>query len=394
MDKLFKKVLLLALPYVLYLSIPVWLLVGTKELGGNINQIIDNASKGNPQLVGFGFNESCYRYMKLKILAALPRRDVVALGSSRVLQFRDKMFAPNRFYNAGYTIKSIPEFMTFVSLLPEDKLPRTLIIGLDHWMFNARYDHLNAAPNKQEWLKYDDMDVTSVFKASKKVYKRTFSGVVSLDDVLFPDKAMARSQKDAALASVPKFGFNACVNKTGFRNDGSMYYGIQIEKLMANASDANDFKFKDTLHKVAKGQDRFKQGGEINEEAVRQLRLFLAYCQKKNIHVVAFLPPFTDTVWNKMVASGKFHYLDGLNARLQHELDGYGYEFYDFSTFSSAGATDLEAIDGFHGGESVYLGMLIRMLDRGSKLNEFCNVNKLREDAARKFNRYTVYQSF
>ncbi|MBU5615098.1 SGNH/GDSL hydrolase family protein [Geomonas azotofigens] len=392
MKRLLIKITLLAAPYALYLALPFWMLLGTGEFRFNVDEMVGRAVSGTPQLVGFRFNESPYKYLKLRTLSALPRRDVVALGSSRVLQFRDRMFTPATFYNAGYTITSIPHFLAFVSALPEDRLPKTLIVGLDQWMFNKKADSLDSASAKVNFTTYEQMDFVSVFNASDKIYKKVFDGSLRLGEV--PPTGTAVCGKGAGAAPLTEVGFNACANKTGFLNDGSMHYGGQIEKLVAGDKSADDYQFRNTLKKIEKGDTKFSHGDRINPEAVRQLRPFLEFCRKKNIRVVAFLPPFSDTAYRAMLGSGKFQYLEQLAPALAPVLQEYGHEFYDFSSVSRAGSTDLEAIDGFHGSESVYLNMLIRMLEGGSALNSVCDLKALRETAGHKKNRYLAYDMY
>ncbi|MBJ6801701.1 hypothetical protein [Geomonas propionica] len=393
MEKLLKKIALLAIPYALYLALPFWLLVGSGEFRFNVDEMVRNAVSGVPQQVGFRFNESPYKYLKLKTLSTLPRRDVVALGSSRVLQFREKMFAPSSFYNAGYTVTSVPHFLAFLSSVPEDRLPKVLIVGLDQWMFNKRCEALDGKAAKIDFTSYKQMDIASVLTASHKIYKKVFDGTVALDQVVAAGRPGACAI-GAGGASLRNVGFNAFANKTGFLNDGSMHYGGQIEKLLAGDKSADDYRFESTLKKIDKGDTKFSHGDHADAEAVRQLKPFLDFCAQKKIHVVAFLPPFSDTAYRRMQESGKFQYLKELSPMLAPVFRDYGYEFYDFSSVSAAGSSDLEAIDGFHGSESVYLNMLLRMLETGSALNRFCDVAALREAAAHKKNRYLVYDMY
>ena len=50
------------------------------------------------------------------------RFDVWALGSSRVLQFRSRMFEKS-FYNAGYTMEGVGDFLPFMQSIPAEKYP-------------------------------------------------------------------------------------------------------------------------------------------------------------------------------------------------------------------------------------------------------------------------------
>jgi len=66
----------------------------------------------------------------------------------------------------------------------------------------------------------------------------------------------------------------------------------------------------------------------------------------------------------------------------------YGYEFYDLTTMSSAVSTDNEALDGFHGSETVYMNMLIKMLDSGSIVGKYCDITELKNASKSKINKY------
>lgn len=44
-----------------------------------------------------------------------------------------------------------------------------------------------------------------------------------------------------------------------------------------------------------------------------------------------------------------------------------------------------------HGSEATYIKLLIKMLESGSKLKQVTSLQKLKQDEARKLNRYEVY---
>src|SRR6188474_3306231 len=88
------------LPLTLLLMPPCAVLYRTGE---NLKTVDDALTADDKYLIGYAYNEDNYGYLKWKTLTRKKCR-VVALGSSRVLQFRDRMFdAP--FYNAGFTIE-------------------------------------------------------------------------------------------------------------------------------------------------------------------------------------------------------------------------------------------------------------------------------------------------
>lgn len=389
MEKLIKKIAILTFPYVLYFALPLCVMLATRELFIDLDRIVSSAIKGNRYLIGLGFDETPYRYLKLKTLASLPKNDVVAIGSSRVLLFKDKMFSHGSFYNAGYTVDRVEDFATFTSLIPASKTPRTIILGLDQWMFNTAYSRDTGKSEKDSYLKYNAFDINTLVSATPKIYKKIYDGSLSMTTMLNSHNSELAPNISGFKGN--KIGFNANINSTGFLNDGSIYYGKQIAGLISGSKTANDYNFEDTFNRIRTGSARFQYGSEVDNSAIQQLEIFLDFCKKKNIDVVAFLPPLADKVYKEMQLLGKYRYISMLPNKLRPVFNRNGYEFYDFTTIASTGSTDNEVIDGFHGSEAVYIKILIKMLDSGSILNRYCNINELKMRSENKLNRYTIY---
>jgi hypothetical protein len=358
------------LPLTLLLIPPCAVLYRTGE---NLHTVDDELTSGDKYLIGYAYNEDNYAYLKWKALTKKKSR-VVALGSSRVLQFRDRMFdAP--FYNAGFTIEGVGDFVPFLESIPDAQLPEFLIVGLDQWMFNAQWDNLKTTHAPSYW--------SEGFRKNPDagILKNVWSDLLKRKYGLLPDTE----------DTLKRIGLNAVVRNTGFRNDGSMQYGSQIGMLLRDDHGANDYGFKDTYTRIDRGNRRFQHGEVTNLAAVEAIDRLLSFCKQKGIYVVAFLPPFADGVQARMQASGKFGYMNGIHAGLRPGFDKYGFECYDFSAVSQVGSDDREMVDGFHGGELTYAKLLVKMLDAGSKLNGVTDVARLRRDIERPVSRYTVY---
>jgi hypothetical protein len=189
-----------------------------------------------------------------------------------------------------------------------------------------------------------------------------------------------------------KIGLNAIVNNRGYRNDGSMNYGNQVDKLIRNDSTVADFHYADTYNRIDKGIRRFQYARSINAAALPVLDDFLGFCKANNIYVIGFLPPFADKVFNKMTESGNYGYLKEIYPGIAPVFKKYGFEVYDFSTVASCESDDGETIDGFHGGEITYLKMLVKMLESGSQLSQVARLEKLRQDILHKQNNLIAYK--
>ena len=373
MRKLLVQLFVFLCPIIILLIPPTYILFKAKE---NFYHIDNLLAKKDKYLIGYAYNEINYGSLKWSDLDLNTRRNVWALGSSRVLQFRKQMF-DSSFYNVGYTIGSINDFRPFLKSVPVAKYPKYIIIGLDQWMFNSFWDDLNTVRSIESWKNSFN------FFPQMALYSTVY------DDLLVKKKINFSSlQKDKTIKQV---GLNSIINNTGFRNDGSMQYGRQIAGLINHSKTVEDYEYSDTFERIKKGNQRFEYGTSVNEKALIELAELLKYFKRHKIEVIAILPPFADKVYDKMTQSNKYRYLPEIYNKIKPLFDHYKYEIYDFSKVSLCGSDDTETIDGFHGGEVTYQKIMIKMLDAGSALNGVANIKRLKLDIMKRKNNYQVY---
>lgn len=369
-----KKTILFILPLIILILPPISILWSTGENFKKIEPVLDAKKR---YLIGYAYNESNYQFLKWHKLTHDPKYKVIALGSSRVLQFRSQMF-DSSFYNAGFTITGIKDFKGFLESIPQKKYPDYLIIALDHWMFNKNYDDLKESVSKEKWS--ESFKRYPSFQILLNIYSDLFKGKYSIDIL---------NKKSEVL----KIGLNAVLNSKGFRNDGSFYYGSQITKLLNNDSTVEDYLYRDTFESIQKGDRNFVYGDGINQNAVRELELFLMFCQSRNIQVIAVLPPFAEKVLNLLSSSGHFKYMDNIFGSLKPVFDKYQFELFDYSSITSCKSNDNETFDGFHGSEMTYVKLLIDILSKNSSLNKVTDTDRLRKEMNNPVNRYVVYEN-
>jgi hypothetical protein len=376
MKRFLIQLIIFTSPLIIIFGLPTYILWQSKENFYKIDEILSSKEK---YLIGYAYHENNYGFLKWTYLNSNEKKSLWALGSSRVLQFRENMF-DTTFYNAGYTISSINDFKPFIKSIPNSKLPKYIIIGLDQWMFNESYDDLNSIPSTESWQNSFTFS-PKLFPTYKNVYADLFAGKYTFSSLIQHSN------------SYNKIGLNAKMNNTGFRNDGSFYYGGQISKLIDKDTTANDFNYSNTFDRIKHGDRRFQYCKSVNEKAISELNDLLKYCKDQQINVIAFLPPFADKVYNKMNESGKYVNLKEIYSRVKPYFDKYNYEVYDFSKVSLCNSNDNETIDGFHGSEFTYQKLLISILDSGSILNQVTNVKRLKIDLVNKKNNYIIYDN-
>lgn len=378
MSLFIKKLLIYSLPVMLFLLIPSIIMKGTGEYFADIDSILESDRR---YLIGFAYNESNYKYIKWRNLITQKTKKVVALGSSRVLQFRQEMFNTS-FYNAGFTVSSLYDFIPFLKSLPPEKYPEILLVGLDQWQFIGDSHTQSKYKDISYWK--ESLNYLPKGKTLYKIYRDLIKGKYT-PFIIF--KSFDKNTETY------RFGLNAVVNNKGLRNDGSFSYGNTIDTVINRDPSHNDFEFRKTLERLKIGKGKFSHSDAINTERIIELERILNYCSDHQIKVIAFLPPFADKVNEFISDSGNFQYMSRIYSDIKSSFDEYDSEIWDLSHLSLYDSNDNEVIDGFHGGETTYLKMLVYMIANGSVIKDYSDSGKLIKDLSKKANNYIVYSN-
>ena len=302
------------------------------------------------QLFGLGYSYYDKAY-KFHMTDEVERPEVLALGSSRIMQVKRSVVSPDySFYNAGGAIQNACELPLFINKLHDS--PKLILVNIDQWWFNRAYiaEDLPFSPSV-----YDDEPALDMHKRGQFVcdfYTDLVKGKISLKKVF----------------SSPHIGLNAICNENGFAADGSRYQGDMI--LAPEVQE--DYNFKNVLGRIRDGNLRFQYGDEADSSMVSVVGDFLNQCVARKIKVVAFLPPFAPYVYQRMQETGKYGYMSKLYEMLRPLFDQYeGCSLYDFTDVTDTGAHNYDFDDGFHGSEIIYNGMIRQMVRCDSTLAPF-----------------------
>lgn len=369
LKKFLTRSFLFLLPLILFFGCLTFILLAAGELV-SIKEIVRMQKNSEDQiLLGLAYSNPDIYFKTESALERSPK--ILVLGASRTMQFRSLFFKnPDEFYNAGGAVEKIEDFNKFLEKLPFGKEPKIIIIGLDHHFFNPNIN--NFEENSAEKPKFWGVWQNGIKGLIKDYLKRKFS----LAEII------------SSRQGSEKFGLNAIINNDGFLNDGSYHY----TKYIVNPESNPDYQFKDTLLRIDTGTRRFQYSNEVSEKAIEELDGFLKSAKERNIYIVGFLPPYAHLVYEKMSSMGdKYGYIKKLDNELSPLFSNYGFKFYDFSDINSAGSSDKEAIDGFHGSEKTYVRMLILMLEKNAELREAADKNYLKKMLDKSDNNYYVF---
>lgn len=302
-------------------------------------------------LVGMAYNEQT-PYMKLENVNQY-KPELIALGTSRVMQFKEDFFECS-FYNCGGAVSgNYDEYVNFLENMTY--VPKYVILGLDVWVFNDRWN--------QKCKVYDTY--VEIEKQS-----RSRRAIVKEIEAAFNDGSLNYHSLDNFTNGI---GVNARVKGNGFSKDGSYVYRNTYQYPERQV----DYNFADTYSRIDSGDRRFEYGEHCDVDTIEKLSVLLEYCQDKGIHVIGFLAPMAPSVCNKMLRSGEYKYINEISPFCNELFEQYGFEYYDYWNPTDFGIDDSYYIDGFHSSEVANAIMLIKMIQNGCKLKDVCSGENL-----------------
>jgi hypothetical protein len=356
-----KKISILIIPLIMITPFLLFLLFSQEIFLNGLDTLIACHNDKRPCLIGLKYtNPECVQ-LKIK-MTGIQRPEVLAVGTSRIMQVRRSFFNDKTsFYNAGGAIRRLPHIRKFLSKLPSDYSPKILMLSLDQRFFNQKWDDIN--PGNADYDEYFNMDYSNVMYVLSQVLK---GFIPDLLDGRYDFKSFFSLQ---LISANRKIGLSGHLDNSGFRNDGTYYYGYIIRD--PDSTLHADHKFKMSHDRITNAQLGFQYTNDVHAKAVKELTEILKESQKKNIHVVAYLPPYAHEVYQRMMNMGdKYEYMKKLFTTLKPLFDQKGYTLVDGSDMASLGASDKEALDGFHGSEKAYLRLILKIAAIDKKVQD------------------------
>ncbi len=294
-------------------------------------------------------------HLKIDVSSEIKPR-VVALGSSRVMQFRGRMFnrlAPHEFYNVGGGVRGFHEAIDCIdAMVAADAKPEMVILGVDWWWLQSHKTETDS------WKDFWDRHGGRALSNGKKKLQKQMA--FFLDRIQLLQSAWRDPRIHEAWFSGPRRDpqtqrrLLGAHRQGGFRNDGSYRYAQYI----ANPPPLESRR--------AEGFERFERGkyrgNGIHMSHLVDCESFLARCQRHGIQVIVILPPVDRLVLERFRAS--VHSKD-FWAQAPRSLSGvcenHGAVFADLSDPTSLQAADEEFVDWFHGSDKLY-GRIVNQL--------------------------------
>jgi len=294
-----------------------------------------------------GTDQEFYAYKYRGIVEKRP--SILAAGSSRMMKFRAAMFGDRAgsFYNAGGMLNSLRDVRDFCQLLPADRRPDVLLLGIDIWWLNE--------------------DVAPVFSFGEEISKGSgFSfdeHVIGIRWLLKHPETFAREANSLVRGRhSTAIGFTAREKGSGFRPDGSFN-----SPLMTPRSEAEwafvDRESPPIIERVKGAFANFPPAVRVSPDRLALLEEVLARYETMNVLVIGYLPPFSSEVVENLRSDPRHSRLWSDFRRQVPELfRKHGFPVLDASEASSLGMDDRAMTDGIHAEETFQVHALKALL--------------------------------
>ncbi len=276
----------------------------------------------------------------------LRQPEILAVGSSRILQFRALFFnrQPRAFYNAGAPAWTLDQIQTLLAGL--NFTPRILIIAIDQSWFNDAVVEETFAPRVS--------DLQHLLMVDSSFLHELAEGTIGKED-FDVGRYLARVEPGHGGLAL---GLRAIRDGHGFRNDGSEQYG---DFLVAHWLYPQNERQRH-LDDLRDGKEMYAYGDTVSAARLAQLEAVLRWCKERGITVIGYLPSYMPTLYQKLIADGNHSYVQKLDPLLTPLFEQYGGAYFDFSDSAALGATDEDFFDGWHASERINLRLYERLL--------------------------------
>ncbi len=222
-----------------------------------------------------------------------PQPDTIALGSSRILQLTQEISHSDSFFNFGVTGGDVADVMGIFYLFDKlDKMPETVIIGLDPW--HLRTGSMDARSDKELYFEllneklgynviYESEDDSAAFEA-------LYSPQYFQDNITFT----LRDESGVAGPQVVEGDLYDQTTEVKV-SDGSLLYDVNFRNRTA------DEQLLDAIYQI---ENLLYMTGypEMDTELLEQFDRFFEYATQLGVEIKIVLSPYHPATYDGVVA--------------------------------------------------------------------------------------------
>ena len=341
MKKWYKPVLFL-LPVLVFIGIVNWYVDSYALLRVTYDDIAAQMAAGRNVE---GLEESDYNDRNL-VAARLSSQEepfeTMILGSSRVYTFDHTMFETDSFYNAGLSEATFYDLLAVAGILfQQDKLPETVVIGVDPFLFNKSHDN-EKWKELQSYANYMGLIIDGKFS----------------EDMIRPSKDTGRDLQK--MLSLDYFRYNVTLLPENKRfsvsytedwetdgylkhSDGSVSYQRELREVRAEEVEEMTKQAMEE-HVVYRMTDYH----EIDEDHFLRFSWLIDHLQGAGVEVILYLPPYSPMMYNYIESEEAFQITLEVEEKVRNLAEKKGIALYGSYDPAGCGLEMTDLYDVYH----------------------------------------------
>ena len=294
------KAALFLLPLLLFIGWVNWYVDSYALLRVTYDEIAAQmaAGKNVEGLEDSDYNDRNLLAARIKAMDEAPQ--VMVLGSSRVYTFEHTMFGTDSFYNAGLSEATVYDLLAVTGIMAvEEKLPATVVIGVDAFLFNKSHDN-------EKWKELESyanyMSLTLDGKLSPELANphkdtcRAFSKALSLDYFRY-NVTLLPDRKRFVVNYTDEWVTEGYLK----HSDGSVSYQRELREV--NPADVEAMTRQAMEEHVVYRMTDYE---EIDKRHFSRLSELIDYFQDAGVEVILYLPPYSPMMYNYIESEEAF----------------------------------------------------------------------------------------
>lgn len=336
------KVILFVIPLLLLIGWVNWYVDSYALLRVTYDEIAAQMAVGKnvEGLEDSDYNDRNLLAARLQGMEEAPQ--VMVLGSSRVYTFDHTMFGTDSFYNAGLSEATMYDLLAVSGILfKQDKLPETVVIGVDAFLFNKSHDN-------EKWKELES-------------YERYMSQ--TMVDKLAPE--FAHPHKDTGrdwkkTLSLDYFRYNVTLLPEGKRfavsytedwetdgylkhSDGSVSYQRELREV--NPADVEEMTRQAMEEHVIYRMTDYEK---IDEQHFEYFSWLIDDLQQAGAEVILYLPPYSPMMYNYIESEETFQITLEVEEKVKALAARKGIALYGSYDPAGCGLTMADLYDVYH----------------------------------------------
>lgn len=340
-----RTLLFLTIP-ILYAGIGELYLSNLKETT-SIEEVTD-IQKNSPKELYYGrqiLGNSLSNYKLTMFQKKQP--NIITLGQSITLQFRDFMFEPyeGEFYNTGLMVRNIVDLEYVVTKFEENELrkPKFILLGTD-----LSFVLKTSILDKQEFTRTPPIDRATESRSHLK----------GIQNLYLSAKLRRAPSNDLG------FGKSGMEGR-GYRRDGSYRHKPEIEKY----AETKEYHDGNLINKLHSQQSPFLMPMEYESAKEDRFLLVLKRFRALDIDLLLYFPPYSDEFFNQAKQNIQFMHFWKKYISFQSKLIDLDYDVIPFTTPSNLGLTDDYMVDAEHPSEVMSAIQLYKYCKNANPMN-------------------------